>query len=118
MKRFIAIFGVALTVVLVMFVVARVFPEAQRGGPPGAAPTAAPVPPPNQSVPIVNNVPLIPFEIVPNFFKITPDQNFGETLAVALHGAPQGDGHDARVELDGQSVRLWLRPVAGGDARA
>jgi isoleucyl-tRNA synthetase len=38
----------------------------------------------------------------------------GETLATALHRAPQGDGHDARVELDGEPVRLWLRPVAGG----
>jgi isoleucyl-tRNA synthetase len=44
------------------------------------------------------------------------DYLVSETLAVTLHGAPQGDGHDARVELDGQSVRLWLRPVAGRDA--
>jgi isoleucyl-tRNA synthetase len=35
----------------------------------------------------------------------------GETLATGLHGAPQGDGHDARVELDGREVRIWLRPV-------
>ncbi len=34
-----------------------------------------------------------------------------ETLAVSLHRAPQGDGFDARVDLDGQEVRLWLRPV-------
>jgi isoleucyl-tRNA synthetase len=39
------------------------------------------------------------------------DHLLGETLATALHRAPQGDGHDARVELDGQEVRLWLRPV-------
>jgi isoleucyl-tRNA synthetase len=44
------------------------------------------------------------------------DYLVSETLAVTLHGTPQGDGHDARVELDGQSVRLWLRPVAGRDA--
>jgi hypothetical protein len=56
---------------------ARVPVAAQRGG--------AQTPPPNQSVPIVNNVPLIAFEVVPNFFKITPDQNFGETLAVAVN---------------------------------
>ena len=41
--------------------------------------------PPNQSVPIVENVPLIPFEVVPNFFKISPDMNFGETLSVAVN---------------------------------
>jgi isoleucyl-tRNA synthetase len=40
----------------------------------------------------------------------------GETLATRLHDAPQGDGHDARVDLDGQEVRIWLRPVAGGPA--
>jgi isoleucyl-tRNA synthetase len=35
----------------------------------------------------------------------------GETLATSLHSAPQGDGHDARVDLDGHEVRIWLRPV-------
>jgi len=39
------------------------------------------------------------------------DQLLGETLATSLHTAPQGDGHDARVDLDGQEVRIWLRPV-------
>jgi len=34
----------------------------------------------------------------------------GETLAASLHRAPQGDGYDARVDLDGQPVRIWLRP--------
>jgi len=34
----------------------------------------------------------------------------GETLAASLHRAPQGDGYDTRVELDGQPVRIWLRP--------
>ncbi|HYT25579.1 MAG TPA: hypothetical protein VEP73_03735, partial [Actinomycetota bacterium] len=38
------------------------------------------------------------------------DHVLGETLATSLHRAPQGDGYDARVELDGQTVRLWLRP--------
>jgi isoleucyl-tRNA synthetase len=42
------------------------------------------------------------------------DYLVGETLATALHRAPQGDGHDARVEVDGQEVRLWLRPVPRG----
>jgi hypothetical protein len=80
-KRFIAILGAALAVVLVMFAAARVSIVAQRGGQQGATPT----PPPNQSVLIVSNVPLIPFDTVPNLFKITPDQNFGETLAVAVN---------------------------------
>jgi isoleucyl-tRNA synthetase len=40
------------------------------------------------------------------------DYLLGETLAVELFDAPQGDGFEARVDLDGQEVRLWLRPVA------
>jgi isoleucyl-tRNA synthetase len=39
------------------------------------------------------------------------DSLLGETLATALHRAPQGDGYDATVELDGEQVRLWLRPA-------
>jgi isoleucyl-tRNA synthetase len=39
------------------------------------------------------------------------DYLLGETLATGLHTAPQGDGHDTRVDLDGQEVRIWLRPV-------
>jgi isoleucyl-tRNA synthetase len=39
------------------------------------------------------------------------DHLLGETLATALHRAPQGDGHDATLEVDGRQVRLWLRPV-------
>jgi isoleucyl-tRNA synthetase len=42
------------------------------------------------------------------------DYLLGETLATSLHAAPQGDGHDSHVELDGQDVRLWLRPVPRG----
>jgi isoleucyl-tRNA synthetase len=42
------------------------------------------------------------------------DYLLGETLATVLHRAPPGDGYDTRVELDGEPVRLWLRPVAGG----
>jgi isoleucyl-tRNA synthetase len=42
------------------------------------------------------------------------DYLLGETLATALHRAPQGDGYDTRVELDGEPLRLWLRPVAAG----
>jgi isoleucyl-tRNA synthetase len=41
------------------------------------------------------------------------DYLLGETLATALHRAPQGDGYDTRVDLEGEPVRLWLRPVAG-----
>jgi isoleucyl-tRNA synthetase len=37
-----------------------------------------------------------------------------ETLAVALHDSPQGEGAEATVELDGTPVRLWLRPVDAG----
>ena len=40
------------------------------------------------------------------------DYLLGETLATALHRAPQGNGYDATVALDGEQVRLWLRPVA------
>jgi hypothetical protein len=65
---------------LVFAMAAGVSLVAQRGGQQAAA-----TPPPNQSVPIVTDVPLIPFDVVPNFFKITPDQNFGETLAVAVN---------------------------------
>jgi isoleucyl-tRNA synthetase len=43
------------------------------------------------------------------------DYLLGETLATSLHTAPRGDGYDARVDLDGQEVRLWLRPVRAGD---
>jgi isoleucyl-tRNA synthetase len=42
------------------------------------------------------------------------DYLLGETLAVELFGSPQGDGFDTRVDVDGQEVRLWLRPVAVG----
>jgi isoleucyl-tRNA synthetase len=42
------------------------------------------------------------------------DSLLGETLATALHRAPQGDGYDATVELDGEQVRLWLRPAPAG----
>jgi isoleucyl-tRNA synthetase len=43
------------------------------------------------------------------------DYLLGETLATSLHSAPQGDGHDARADLDGHEVRIWLRPVQPGD---
>jgi len=39
------------------------------------------------------------------------DYLLGETLATGLHSASQGDGHDARVDLDGREVRIWLRPA-------
>ena len=41
------------------------------------------------------------------------DYLLGETLATALYRAPQGDGHDTRVEIEGEPVRLWLRRAAG-----
>jgi isoleucyl-tRNA synthetase len=37
-----------------------------------------------------------------------------ETLALALHPEPRGDGFGATVELDGTPVRLWLRPAHAG----
>ena len=82
MKRFLALLGAALAIAIGILAVVRVSLDAQAGAAQQAAP---PAPPPNQSVPILNNVPLIPFEVVPNFFKITPDQNFGETLSVAVN---------------------------------
>jgi NHL repeat-containing protein len=81
-KRFLALLGAALAIAIGILAVVRVSLDAQAGAAQQAAP---PAPPPNQSVPILNNVPLIPFEVVPNFFKITPDQNFGETLSVAVN---------------------------------
>ncbi len=44
------------------------------------------------------------------------DYVLGETLAVALHRAPVADGYDARADLDGEQVRIWLRPVPAGTA--
>jgi hypothetical protein len=35
----------------------------------------------------------------------------GETLAVGVFSAPQGDGYDTEAEIEGETVRLWLRPV-------
>src|SRR5579864_9353266 len=49
------------------------------------APGGGQAPGPNQSVPQVDNVPLLPFDPVPGFFKITPDMNFGEVLSVAVN---------------------------------
>jgi sugar lactone lactonase YvrE len=80
-KRIFAASGAVAVLVLIVVRLAGLPVAAQRGDQPAAPPQA----PPNQSVPIVDNVALIPFEIAPNFFRITPDQNFGETLAVAVN---------------------------------
>jgi isoleucyl-tRNA synthetase len=45
------------------------------------------------------------------------DYLLGETLAVELLGSPRGDGWQARIDLDGREVRLWLRPLAAATAR-
>jgi isoleucyl-tRNA synthetase len=37
------------------------------------------------------------------------DHVLSETLALALHRGPLEDGHDTRVEISGEPVRLWLR---------
>jgi hypothetical protein len=70
-------FGATLAVAFALLGTASGPLVARQGGPPVA--------PPNQSVPIVENVPLIPFDVVPNLFKITPDMNFGEVLSVAVN---------------------------------
>ena len=75
-----------LFIAAVFAVTLSVFPQ-RGGGQRGDSPptVGAGQPGPNQDVPIVNDVPLIPFESVPNFFKINPDMNFGETLSVAVN---------------------------------
>ncbi len=40
---------------------------------------------PNMNVPVINDVPQIPFESTTTFLKITPDTNFGEVLGVAVN---------------------------------
>ena len=87
MKRWLSASGV-LFIVAIFAATLSVF--SQRGGGGGQRGDGAPAagvgqPGPNQDVPIVNDVPLIPFESVPNFFKINPDMNFGETLGVAVN---------------------------------
>jgi sugar lactone lactonase YvrE len=83
-KRTIPLAG-AIIVAALLAGMARVPAVAQRGAQTGAAAPATPLAAPNQTVPQISNVPLIPFEVVPNFFRISPDQNFGETLAVAVN---------------------------------
>jgi 6-bladed beta-propeller len=43
------------------------------------------LPMPSQDVPIVNDVPQIPFDVDDAFFKVGPDMNFGEVLGVAVN---------------------------------
>lgn len=74
--------GSAIVVVLAIFGIARFTVFSQRGG---EAPAAQPRVRPNQNVPIVDSVPVIPFEADANFLKITPDMNFGEVLGVAVN---------------------------------
>ena len=68
-----------LFVVAILGITVSIF--TQRGGTAAGAPQGAP----NQDVPIINEIPLIPFESVPNFFKVGPDMNFGEALSVAVN---------------------------------
>src|SRR5436309_14518433 len=87
MKRWLSASGV-LFIVAIFAATLSVF--SQRGGGGGQRGDGAPAagvgqPGPNQDVSIVNDVPLIPFESVPNFFKINPDMNFGETRGVAVN---------------------------------
>src|SRR5207249_4458514 len=78
MKRWLIGSGI-LFVLAILGITVSIFP--QRGGTATGAPQAGP----NQDVTIINDVPLIPFESVPNFFKLSPDMNFGETLSVAVN---------------------------------
>src|SRR5213594_4202329 len=78
MKRWLIGSGI-LVVFAILGITLSVFP--QGGGPAAGAPQAGP----NQDVAVINDVPLIPFESVPNFFKVSPDMNFGETLSVAVN---------------------------------
>lgn len=81
MKRWMAGFVFGVLVTIVGMTTATVF--SQRGESP--APPPQPLSAPNQDVPILDNVPTIPFESNTNFFKISPDQNFGEVLSIAVN---------------------------------
>ena len=80
MKRWMMGFGFGVLVTILGMTSATVF--SQREAPAVLAP---PLQAPNQDVPIVDNIPTIPFESNTNFFKITPDQNFGEVLSIAVN---------------------------------
>ena len=79
MKRWMMGFGFGVLVTILAMTGATVF--SQREAP---APAPPPLQAPNQDVPVLDNVPTIPFESNTNFFKITPDQNFGEVLSIAV----------------------------------
>ncbi len=87
MKRWLTASGVLFIVAIFAGSLSVFSQRGGAGGQRGDGPPAPGVgqPGPNQDVPIVNDVPLIPFESVPNFFKINPDMNFGETLGVAVN---------------------------------
>jgi len=80
MKRWMMGFGLGVLVTILGMTSATVF--SQREAP---APAPPPLQAPNQDVSILDNVPTIPFESNTNFFKITPDQNFGEVLSIAVN---------------------------------
>ena len=83
MKRWLYRSGILFTA-LVLAVCVSIFSQGGQRQDRPVVPGAG-QPGPNQDVPIINDVPLIPFESVPNFFKTNPDMNFGETLAVAVN---------------------------------
>ncbi len=56
----------------------EIAPGEGRGGGP-AFPTG-----PNMNVPVINDVPQIPFDADANFLKNSPDMNFGEVLSIAV----------------------------------
>jgi len=80
MKRWMTGFAFGVLVAILGMTSVTVF--SQRETP---APAPPPLQAPNQDVPILDNVPTIPFESNTNFFKISSDQNFGEVLSIAVN---------------------------------
>ena len=80
MKRWMTGFAFGVLVAILGMTSVTVF--SQRENP---APAPPPLQAPNQDVPILDNVPTIPFESNTNFFKISSDQNFGEVLSIAVN---------------------------------
>src|SRR5438046_8869710 len=112
MKRWLIGSGI-LFVIAILGITVSIFP--QRGGTAAGAPQAGP----NQDVTIINDVPLIPFEAVPNFFKLSPDMNFGETLSEAVNS--KGNivvlNHEGTATsgplYDNPATHVWERATTG-----
>src|SRR5436309_1950521 len=61
------------------------------------------------------SVPEIPYESVPNFFKLPPDMNFGEGagLAVNSKGHVYVNSRVAKFDKNGDWVKSWGEPGTG-----